>query len=277
LGYIAADPGQISQILMNLAINARDAMPDGGELVFELGNVSIDSSYTSRHVQSRAGDFVRLQVSDTGTGIDPETRAHVFEPFFTTKPRGKGTGLGLATVYGLVLQHNGWIELYSEVGHGTTFKLYFPRAEAQASTQSAPSAPSPLPGHGETVLIADDEGSLRELMREILHNGGYDVHCVAGAAEAMAMSNQASRLDLLITDLILPDQTGVGLAAELTSARPGLPIVLTSGYSQQAAIHQGLLPAAPHAFHYLQKPFGPDQLLRAVTVCLQSRRMAQGA
>src|SRR6185437_9083203 len=188
LGRVRADAGQIGQIVMNLAINARDAMPQGGELLIEMNNVEIDAEYLRGHVQARTGPYVRLAVSDTGCGMDHATKQHVFEPFFTTKPRGKGTGLGLATVYGLTLQSGGWVELYSEVGRGTTFKVYLPRVQEQ----SAPAAPAPAvpqlrsEGRGEAVLIVEDEVGVRSLIEEVLGAHGYRVRSAESAEQAAA-------------------------------------------------------------------------------------------
>ncbi len=272
LGHIRADAGQLGQIVMNLAINARDAMPAGGDLLLEMNNVEVGEAYAHRHVQARPGRFVRLAISDTGSGMDANARLHAFEPFFTTKPRGQGTGLGLATVYGLVMQHGGWIELYSEVGHGTTFKMYFPRVDAAV----APAAPRPaLPGPhggGEVALIAEDQAAVRELVEEVLQEAGYRVcAAVADGEQALARAPEAGGLDLLITDVIMPQMTGPELAAQLSRRHPRLCVLLVSGYTEQAVIHQDLLPCQREGWGYLQKPFSPEALRTSVRALLDRR------
>jgi len=273
LGHVRADAGQLGQIVMNLAINARDAMPQGGDLLLEMNNVEIGEAYARRHVQARAGRFVRLAISDTGSGMDANARLHAFEPFFTTKPRGKGTGLGLATVYGLVLQHGGWIELYSEAGHGTTFKMYFPRVDAPLAASPPRSAAAGHTGGGEVVLLAEDESAVRALVEEVLHEAGYRVCAAVGDAEqALARAPAAgAALDLLITDVIMPGLTGPELAAQLCLRHPQLRVLLVSGYTEQAMIHQDLLPGRREGWGYLQKPFAPEALLAAIRALLDRR------
>jgi two-component system cell cycle sensor histidine kinase/response regulator CckA len=259
LGTIRADPDQIGQVVMNLGLNARDAMPEGGELIVELENVDLDEAYLRGHVQAQPGRYVRLSISDTGCGIDAETRKHVFEPFFTTKPQGAGTGLGLATVYGLTTQNHGWIELYSEVGYGTTFKLYFPRVDEGG--EAARMTAEQRTGSG-SVLLVEDEPEVRALMREVLEAAGYRIRTAANGAEALELA-AAETPELLVTDVIMPGMTGPELAAEMEKTRPELPVLFVSGYSEQVVIRRGLALGEGRAARkeYLQKPFAPAALL----------------
>ncbi|HWG37818.1 MAG TPA: ATP-binding protein [Terriglobales bacterium] len=273
LGRVRADAGQIGQIVMNLAINARDAMPQGGELLIEMNNVEIDAEYLRGHVQARTGRYVRLAVSDTGCGMDHATKQHVFEPFFTTKPRGKGTGLGLATVYGLTLQSGGWVELYSEVGRGTTFKVYLPRVQEQ----SAPAAPAPAvpqlrsEGRGEAVLIVEDEIGVRSLIEEVLGAHGYRVRSAESAEQAAAAAEGLDDLALIVTDIVLPGRNGREFAQDMKRAHPQAQVLLMSGYTERAAAMHGLVPAGS-GFGYLQKPFTPMRLLESVSQALAGTR-----
>ncbi|MGH9487660.1 MAG: ATP-binding protein [Terriglobales bacterium] len=268
LGRIRADAGQLSQIIMNLALNARDAMPQGGDLLVEMQNVEIGPAYTRQHVQAREGGYLCVAVSDNGEGMSEETRKRAFEPLFTTKPRGKGTGLGLATVYGLVLQHNGWIELYSESGHGTTFKLYFPQAQEEAEPQER--AHRLEPGHGESLLVVEDKPEQRALIEDVLTGQGYRVLGCGSCQEALARSAPIAGPDLLITDLVLRDGSGPELAQQMT----GTPVLFLSGFSRAAAILQGLLPAGCDGVGFLQKPLAPATLVEAVAAALRARQAA---
>jgi PAS domain S-box-containing protein len=269
LGLVRADPDQVTQIVMNLAINARDAMPDGGTLLLDLRQVTVDQAYTKRHVQSKPGQFVRLEVSDTGQGMDATTLQHAFEPFFTTKPRGKGTGLGLSTVYGLMLQHGGWVELYSELGRGTTFKLYFPLAAATAAPAPDTAPEPPAEGRGESVLIVEDNPEIRALMEEVLCAHGYRVESVGECSAALELAyRQGRQYDLLVTDLVLAGSSGARLAAQMRAAQRRLRVLYLSGFSRQAAATQGLLAPGDRA-DYLQKPFTPAALLSRVRKVLE--------
>ncbi len=260
LGLIRADPDQIGQIVMNLGLNARDAMPEGGELIVELENVDLDEAYLRGHVQAQPGRYVRLSVSDTGRGIDAETRKHMFEPFFTTKPQGQGTGLGLATVYGLTVQNHGWIELYTEPGYGTTFKLYFPRVDGGAGTAAAAAERTAAAG---AVLLVEDEPDVRALMRDVLEAAGYRIRAAANGAEALRLA-AVEAPELLVTDVVMPGMTGPELAAELEKTQPELPVLFVSGYSEQVVIRRGLTLGAGQEARkeYLQKPFPPSALLQ---------------
>lgn len=272
LGRIRTDPSQLSQILMNLAVNGRDAMPHGGELLIEADNFNVDAAYAAAHLQARPGPYVRLSISDTGVGMEEHVRRHAFEPFFTTKPQGQGTGLGLATVYGLVLQNGGWTELYSEPGHGTTFKLHFPRVEAAAAAERAKEpAPAAVRARTASVLVAEDEPDLGALIADILREAGYEVRacCDDGARALQCGAAAKDGLDLLITDVIMPRMTGPELADRLRAQHAGLRVLFISGYTEQAAGRQALLPDSRAGWGYLQKPFGPGALLEAVAHVLE--------
>ncbi len=262
LGAIRADASQMEQVIMNLAVNARDAMPNGGRLSIETSNADLDSAYSAVHPVVRQGSYVLLAVSDTGTGMDAETQTHIFEPFFTTKEQGKGTGLGLATVYGVVKQSGGFIWVYSEVGKGTSFKIYLPRVdqpvEKSGSTQSSSEAPR---GTG-TILLAEDEQDVREVAREFLESGGYTVIEAHDGAEAIQLvEKHKGAIDLLVTDMVMPGMTGQELGGMLRQKRDGLRILYMSGYSEHAAAEsvQG-----DESIRLLTKPFSRWALLRAV-------------
>lgn len=267
LDWIRIEPESLEQMLCELARNARDAMPQGGDWILELNPVEIDAAYLQRHVQARPGTYLRLTASDTGCGMDAETRRHAFEPFFTTKPKGVGRGLGLSNVYGLAMRVGAWVELYSEAGHGTTVKIYWPQAQAR----TAPPEPAPpleraaaKPGAGACVMVAEDENEIRGLLREVLQAAGYHVAVTArDGEEALAMAPE-QRLDLLITDVIMPGLLGPRLAERLWERHPRLKVLFISGFTEQAVLHQGLLPQRRAGVAYLQKPFGPEALLAMV-------------
>ncbi|NUP90425.1 MAG: PAS domain S-box protein [Candidatus Sumerlaeia bacterium] len=258
---VAADPSQMDQVLLNLAVNARDAMPRGGTLSIETANVVLDEAHAATHVSESPGDHVLLAVGDTGCGMDEETRRHIFEPFFTTKGSG-GTGLGLATVYGIVKQHGGHIWVYSEAGRGTTFKIYLPRAAGEAGASAAPlPAGAPLPAQGEVILVVEDNDQVREITRRMLEHQGYVLLLAGDAGEALRLAQEQGRIDLLLTDVILPGQSGRDLFEALTARRPGLRVLYMSGYSGTVIAHHGIL---DEATHFVQKPFTRDGLLHAV-------------
>ncbi|MDP3767351.1 MAG: ATP-binding protein, partial [Dehalococcoidia bacterium] len=253
LGPVKADRGHIEQVLVNLAVNARDAMPDGGRLVVETANVTLTEEYTATHSYAAPGEYVVLAVSDSGTGMTEEVKAHLFEPFFTTKEQGRGTGLGLATCYGIAKQHGGFISVYSELGIGTTFKVYLPRAGGVAA------GPAPVGeaarGGTETVLLVEDDPKVRNVTARMLHTLGYTV-LEAGSAEQALTRLQAHRgpVHLLITDAVLPAVGGRQLAGQVQAARPGTRVLYMSGYTDDVALKHRLL---ERGVHFLQKPFAP--------------------
>jgi two-component system, cell cycle sensor histidine kinase and response regulator CckA len=262
LGCVKADPGQIEQVLVNLAVNARDAMPQGGRLSIEARNCELDDSYKDKHQPVIPGRYVMLAVEDTGCGMDADTQARIFDPFFTTKELGKGTGLGLATVYGIVKQSGGYIWVYSEVNKGTTFKVYFPRVE-QSAEPPKPDEPEGMVLQGcETILLAEDSASLRQMAREYLESTGYTVLEASSGSEALERAKDfQGPIHLLLTDVVMPGMSGPELASEVASLRPGIKIIFTSGYTDDAIGRQGVLdPTAA----FLQKPYRPKALARKI-------------
>jgi PAS domain S-box-containing protein len=258
---VKADPGQIEQVIMNLVVNARDAMPNGGKLTMETGDVRFNAHDAAAH-NVRPGDYVLLAVSDTGIGMDAETRAHIFEPFFTTKEPGRGTGLGLATVYGIVNQSGGYVWVYSEVGKGTTFKIYFPATSAQPEPSRISREPQiALTGH-ETVLLVEDEANLRTLIEQVLGGQGYKV-LVANTGEAALelVKQHKGPIHLLITDVVMPRMGGKQLVDQLAPQRPEMKVIFMSGYTNNALLHNEAL---QQDALFLQKPFTPDVLLKKV-------------
>jgi len=262
LGLTMADPGQIEQVLMNLVVNARDAMPTGGKLLIQTSNVELDEEYAARHVAAQPGSYVQLAVSDTGCGMSAQTVAHIYEPFFTTKEKGKGTGLGLSTVYGIVKQSGGNIWVYSELGHGTTFRVYLPR-EFAASVAPLKVAPALRASTGtETILVAEDEVALRQVTRRALEVAGYTVLTATDGDEALRVGAQhEGDIHLLVTDVVMPHMGGRVLAQELCKARPAIKVLYTSGYTDDAIVHHGVLDAGTH---FLPKPFVAADLTRKV-------------
>jgi signal transduction histidine kinase/ActR/RegA family two-component response regulator len=267
LGVVRADPGQLEQVLANLLVNARDAMPTGGKLTVETANVELDASYCAQHLGTAPGPHVMVAVSDTGTGMSKEVQAKVFEPFFTTKDLGKGTGLGLSTVFGIVKQSGGSIWLYSEVGAGTTFKVYLPRVEGAPAR-----IPSPLPisaeaRGSETVLLVEDEEQVRTVAANILRRAGYHVLEARGAGEAILIEEQHPvRIHLLLTDLVMPKVNGRDLAERIQGRRPDVRTLFMSGYTDNAVVTNALLDSD---VAFLQKPFTPQSLERKVRQVLE--------
>jgi signal transduction histidine kinase len=230
LTRVTADPGQIEQIILNLAVNARDAMPQGGKLTIETANVELDESYTRTHATAKPGSYVMLAVSDTGCGMTPEVMHRAFEPFFTTKDPGKGTGLGLATVYGIVQQSGGHIGLYSELGRGTIFKVYLPRTEAEAPSVESWQETRVLPAGSETVLLVEDDDSVRALSRSVLEMSGYTVLEASGGREALSVCEQHSGpIQIVVTDVVMPEMGGRILAQQVSALRPGINMTFTIG------------------------------------------------
>lgn len=262
LGTVRADASQMEQVIMNLAVNARDAMPNGGKLVIETANTDLEHGYTLSHPLMKPGPYVQLVVTDSGTGMDADTQAHIFEPFFTTKDKGKGTGLGLATVYGIVKQSGGFIWVYSEVGQGTSFKIYLPRLDQEVANPGAPHATAELPTGTETVLLTEDEQDVREIAREFLESGGYHVIEAKDGAEALQLAAQnRGKIQLLVTDMVMPGMTGQELAVRLQSEHPGVCVVFMSGYSEHAATEMA---NADPSVRLLSKPFSRAAILRTV-------------
>ncbi len=262
LGRVRADPSQFEQVIVNLVVNARDAMPDGGRLTIETANVDLDEAYVEQHLGAAAGAYAMLAVTDTGTGMDAVVRAHLFEPFFTTKEVGKGTGLGLATVYGIVKQSGGYISVYTEPGHGSSFKVYLPRT-APLPQATAPTASRPTAARGsETILIVEDEAAVLALSRRALEKQGYDVLAAANPADALRIvERHGGPIHLLLTDVVMPGMSGRELAEQLAARRAGIRVLYMSGYPGDAITQGGTL-AAGSAF--LSKPFAPDGLARKV-------------
>jgi PAS domain S-box-containing protein len=262
LGYVKADPGQIEQVVLNLAVNARDAMPQGGRLTIEACNVDLDDSYKDEHQQVVPGRYVMLAVEDTGCGMDRETQSRIFDPFFTTKELGKGTGLGLATVYGIVKQSRGYIWVYSELSKGTVFKVYLPRVEQFAPTVEQKEPEVTVLRGCETILLAEDSASLREMAREYLESVGYTVLEAASGAEALQKAKDfAGTIHLLLTDVVMPEMSGPELASQMVSLRPEIRVIFTSGYTDDAIARQGVLDPA---VAFIQKPYRPKALARKI-------------
>jgi signal transduction histidine kinase len=270
LGNIKADPVHLEQVIMNLVVNARDAMPKGGKLSIETSNVYLDEAYAREHVSVVPGDYVMLAISDTGCGMDEETRLHIFEPFFTTKEQGKGTGLGLSMVYGIVRQSGGNIWVYSEEGRGTTFKIYFPRVVADAEDYKRSSQMSDVPCGAETILLVEDAELVRNLARQVLEGAGYRVLEAASAEAAIDLCEQINgdRIDLLLTDVIMPGMSGNDMSRILLKKQPGMPVLYMSGYTDDAIVQHGVLEAG---INFLQKPFTPGALASKVREVLDTR------
>ena len=268
LGRVKADPSQLEQVIVNLAVNARDAMPQGGTLTIETGNVELDEAYTRRHPGANAGRFVMLAVSDTGHGMDAAVKARIFEPFFTTKDPGKGTGLGLATVFGIVKQSGGSIGVYSEPGQGTTFKVYLPRVDEAVDRTATAAAPT-LGRGSETILLVEDDDEVRALTRETLDGHGYAVIPAGDPVEALRLAGSHSGpIHLLVTDVVLPQLSGRGLAERLAPEHRDLRVLYMSGYTDDAIVRHGML---EEGTAFLQKPFTPHTLLRKVREVLDRR------
>ena len=262
IGNIKADPNHIEQAIVNLAVNARDAMPLGGYITIETCNIRIDEAYSKTHIGVNPGEFVMIAVTDTGHGMDSATRQNIFEPFFTTKQRGKGTGLGLATVYGMVKQSGGDIWVYSEPGHGTTFKIYFPQVGEPVSAGSMEN-PERLRHHGgETVLLVEDETQVRELEIRMLAQLGYAVLPACNGQEAIDVSRaHAGKISLLVTDVVMPNMSGKQVADALVASRPGLEVLYLSGYTENTVVVHGVLDSS---VNFLSKPFTQEALARKI-------------
>jgi two-component system cell cycle sensor histidine kinase/response regulator CckA len=269
LGKVKADPGQIEQVIMNLAVNARDAMPRGGRLTIETANVQLDDGYVRNHIPSvLPGRYVMLAISDTGVGMDAKTQEHLFEPFFTTKEKGKGTGLGLATVYGIVKQSGGYIWVYSEPGHGTTFKIYLPRVDEAPGDESARTTAEKTPHGQETILLIEDEEPLRKLVRHMLESCGYTVLEASHPKEGLTLcQSHAGQIHLLLTDVIMPGMNGRALSRQVLQLRPQIKVIFMSGYTEQIIAADGVLEPG---MAFIQKPYTTETLSCKVREVLDS-------
>jgi len=268
LGRVLADPSQIEQVILNLSLNARDAMPEGGTLTLELQDVGVGLEGHPGHADVAPGAYVMLAVSDTGIGMDAKTAEHAFEPFFTTKPSGKGTGLGLATVHGIVKQSGGYVWLSSEPGRGTTFKVFLPRVER---TDEAPARAKPAAAARgtETILLTEDDAPLRRLAQRVLEQQGYTVLPAATPTEALAIANAGgAAIDLLVTDVVMPEMNGRALAELIVASDPEIRVLYMSGYTDDAVVRRGVL---QHGMHFIQKPFDPDLFAHRVRETLDVR------
>jgi PAS domain S-box-containing protein len=266
LGRTRVDGGQLQQILVNLAVNARDAMPDGGKLTIETANVDIDAAYCETHGEAKPGHYVLLAVSDNGTGIEPSVKEHLFEPFFTTKEHGKGTGLGLAMVYGAVRQHGGHIEVYTEPGRGTTFKVYLPRVDAPVDT--ARGGPEQARRGSETIILVEDADALRTLAVRLLQRQGYRVLAFRDGAEALGgLAAIEGPVHLLLTDVVMPGMNGRVLAEQMAAVVPDIKVLFTSGYTENVVVHHGVL---KRGINFLPKPYTPEVLAARVRQVLDA-------
>ena len=266
LGRVRADPGQIEQVLINLAVNGRDAMPDGGELRIELSNAELDTAGAATHPGLAPGRYVQLAVTDTGTGIEPGLVSHIFEPFFTTKAEGKGTGLGLATVYGITTQNGGHIEVESQVNRGTTLRVYFPRVDFIVPALAE--AASPIEQASETVLLVEDDDRLRGLVANVLRKRGYTVLEASRGDEALALAERhAATIHLLLSDVVMPGMSGRIVADRVTELRPDTRVLLMSGYSDDAVLCGGIETAK---MPFIQKPFSMEALAAKIREALSA-------
>ena len=265
-GNIMADPGQIEQIVMNFIINSRDAMPEGGTLTIETQAVDLDEDYCRTHAEITPGTYIALCVTDTGKGMPPEIMEKIFDPFFTTKTKGAGTGLGLSTVYGIVKQHNGHIYVYSELGSGTTFKIYFKEIKKTADGKTSKQF-QPMKGGTETILVADDEISIRKLVRDTLAPLGYKVLEAADGQEALEyFQRHRDEIDMLLTDVVMPRMTGKKLAKKLLEEKPDLKVLYMSGYTDNVIAHQGIL---DKDIEFINKPLVPSILTKKIRAVLE--------
>jgi len=267
---VEADSGMMEQVLLNLAVNARDAMPRGGQLVIRIAVVDIDQAHVQRHPEARVGRFVCVSKTDTGCGIPQENISRIFEPFFTTKEIGKGTGLGLATVYGIIKQHQGWIEVESTLGKGTTFHNYIPFVGSMQLDAEKPTTQITVRGGSETILLVEDEHPVRELVASVLENYGYNILQAANGHDAVGVWHEhKDKIHLLLTDLVMPgNMNGHELAEKLRGEQSGLKIIFTSGYSADIVGKNFKLDAS---LNFLQKPYHPNTLALTVRRCLDGK------
>jgi two-component system cell cycle sensor histidine kinase/response regulator CckA len=270
LHVVKADAGQIEQVILNMAMNAAEAMPSGGKLTLETGNVTLEADYVSQYPDLKAGEYVMLAITDSGAGMTEEIKARIFEPFFTTKGAGQGTGLGLSSCYGIIKQSGGHIDVYTELGRGTTFKIYLPRVEGLAGTRvQRPETPEPVRGT-ETILLVEDDPALRDMATMLLRRLGYTVFPAANGLEALAMhSGETGHVDLLLTDVVMPHLDGRELAGRMRALYPGIRVLFTSSYAGNAVVHLGLLDENDAL---LQKPFTPSALAGKLREALDQPR-----
>ncbi len=269
LGRVKADPGQFEQVILNLGVNARDAMPRGGKLTIQTANVTLDQKTRFRNRDLGVGEYVMVAITDTGVGMTEEVKAHLFEPFFTTKGVGRGTGLGLATCYGIICQSDGDIRVYSELNCGTTFKIYLPRVDLPATTTTVTSDPETLPEGAESVLIVEDEASVRRLAASVLRGVGYQVQEARDAAEALSLIEAKQPFDLVVTDVIMPKMSGKELYDKIKVIAPRIQVLFMSGYTDDSLAHHGVL--GPE-LSFLEKPFSPAGLARKVREVIDSSK-----
>lgn len=269
LGNVRADQGQLEQVLLNLCVNARDAMPGGGKLTLALENVSINGNYCEVHPWARAGQYVLLRVSDTGCGMDQTTLGRIFDPFFTTKAIGKGTGLGLAMVYGIVQQHEGFVHVYSEPGRGSTFKIYLPVSERRAEEVGPQLAPANQGPGGGTLLLVEDDAAVRDLAHKVLRQAGYRVFLAENGLEAVQrFEEHADQIQLVIMDVVMPKMGGPEASVRMSALRPDIPVIFCSGYSADS-LEPGFSVRADAEL--IQKPYDPAVLLERI-----ARRLGKG-
>jgi CheY-like chemotaxis protein len=263
LWWAQADPAQLENAILNLAVNARDAMPEGGKLTIETNNAYLDDEYAARHLGVPAGQYVLIAISDTGSGIAPQIVERIFDPFFTTKPIGKGTGLGLSQVYGFVRQSGGHIKVYSELGHGTTVKIYLPRHFGDKTPETPPSLETPAPrgSGGETIVVVEDDDGVRQLAVDSLVELGYKVAAFSSAASALRHISNGAEIDVLFTDVVMPEMNGRQLAEEARKQRPELKVLFTTGYTQNAIVHGGVL---DRSVDLIVKPYPVDKLAKKI-------------
>jgi CheY-like chemotaxis protein len=269
IGHVKADPGQFEQVILNLGVNARDAMPRGGKLTIQTANVTLDQKTRFRNRDLDVGDYVMVAISDTGVGMTEEVKSHLFEPFFTTKGVGRGTGLGLATCYGIICQSDGDIRVYSELDCGTTFKIYLPRVDAPTTLDNDGGDPDTLPEGKESILIVEDEAAVRRLAASVLRTSGYQVQEARDAIEGFALIQSKQPFDLVITDVIMPKMSGKELYDQIKMTAPRIKVLFMSGYTDDALAHHGVL--GPE-LSFLEKPFSPSRLAHKVREVLDGQK-----